>query len=100
MSIAEIIKYNNIVGRRDELTTPGNQVPAEALKTDNNVLMPIAVSSGMLYERDTSATEVITLSPPTGTGLMTWRIQVIGTVTVALAIVACGIIIIKKKVLK
>ena len=54
----------------------------------------------LVYERDTSATEVITLSPPTGSGLLTWKLQVIAATTAGLAIIAGGIILIKKKILK
>lgn len=99
-NIAEIIKYNNIVGRRDELTIPGNQDPAKALKKDANLGTSSTVSDGMKYERDTSATEVITLSPPTGTGLMTWKLQVLAATTAGLTIIVGGIVLIKKKVLK
>lgn len=99
-NIAEIIKYNNRVGRRDESSIPGNVDPAKALETNIDLTTPTTVSAGMKYDRDTSATEVITLSPPTGTGLMTWKLQVVASVTAGLAIVAGGIIFIKKKVLR
>ncbi len=99
-NVAEIIKYNNKVGRRDELTIAGNQVPALALEKHVDLTTPPTVSSGMQYERDTSATEVITLSPPFGSELSTWKLQVIGSITAGLAVVAGGIVLIKKKVLK
>lgn len=99
-NIAEIIKYNNKVGRRDELSIPGDQEPAKALETNISMTTPTTVSAGMAYQRDTSATEVITLSPPTGTGLMTWKLQVAATITAGLAIIAGGIVLIKKKILK
>ena len=99
-NIAEIIKYENAVGRRDELTVPGNQNPAEALETRTDIGRNPTVSSGMVYERDTSATEVITLSPPTGSSLMVWKMQVALASTVGLIILCGGIILIKKKVLK
>ena len=99
-NVAEIIKYNNKVGRRDELTIAGNQVPALALEKHVDLTTPPTVSSGMQYERDTSATEVITLSPPFGSELSTWKLQVIGSIAAGLAVVAGGIVLIKKKVLK
>lgn len=99
-NIAEIIRYNNTVGRRNGLTIAGNQVPATALEKDVAITTPTTLSAGMLYESDTSVTEVITLAPPTGTGLMTWKLQVIGSVTLGLVIIAGGIVLIKKKVLK
>ena len=54
----------------------------------------------MKYQRDTAATEVITLSPPFGSELMIWKLQVIASITVGLGIIAGGIVLIKKKVLK
>ncbi len=99
-NIAEIIKYNNKVGRRDELTIVGNQVPAQALIDKNIMKADGTVSAGMQYERDTSATEVITLSPPFGSELSTWRLQVLGSITLGLAVVAGGIVVIKKRILK
>lgn len=101
-NIAEIIKYENIVGRRDELTVPGNQDPAKALETINTIGRPTTGSiadNAMKYERDTSVTEVITLSPPTGTELTTWKLQILAVTTVALILLGSGIIVIKKKVL-
>lgn len=97
-NVAEIIRYENIVGRRDELTIPGNQNPASALETEINT--ETTVSAGMKYERDTSATEVITLSPPTGSSLTVWKMQVVATTAIGLVILCGGIIWIKKKVLK
>ena len=49
---------------------------------------------------DQSATEVVTLTPPTGANLMNvMTLQILLVVLVALVIVAIGIVIIKKKVL-
>lgn len=84
-NIAEILEYNNTVGRRDEEVILGNLNPAEVTNTE---------------ERDTSATEVITLAPPTGSGLSIWKIQIIATVSIGLLIITGGIILIKKKILK
>ena len=51
-------------------------------------------------ERDTSATELVTLTPPTGieTGIEL-TLQVLEVSVVGLAIIAIGIVVIKKKVL-
>ncbi len=99
-NITEIIRYNNKVGRRDELTIAGNTMPAK-LKAD------ISKNSGepdllnhKIIERDTSATEVITLSPPTGSSIMIWRLQVAASIIAGLAVIAGGIVFIKKKILK
>ena len=101
-SVAEILRYNNKVGRRDELTIAGNQNPAEVSKgsrpTHGREMKE--VSDTFVYERDTSATEVITLSPPTGSSREVWRAQVMTAITVGLAIVAGGIVWIKKKIVK
>ena len=100
-NVAEIIKYNNKVGRRDELSIAGNQVPAKALEDKNPVeALEGTISAGMQYERDTSATEVITLSPPFGSELSTWKLQVLGSITAGLAVIAGGIVVIKKRILK
>ena len=99
-NIAEIIKYNNTVGRRDELIIVGNQNPAEALDTKVSITSSETLSDTMVYERDTSATEVITLAPPTGAELSMWKLQFIAAITGGLIILAGGVILIKKKVLK
>ncbi len=98
-NIAEIIRYNNKVGRRDELTIAGNQNPAE-IKNESDPLNPDLLNHNKTYERDTSATEVITLSPPFGSSILVWRLQVAASITAGLAIVAGGIVFIKKKLLK
>lgn len=87
-NVAEIVKFEGTVGKRDIETTPGNTVPANGE----------FVAS--LEERDTSATELITLTPPTGANLTNIiGIQLILVILVGLLIVAVGIIVIKKKVL-
>lgn len=99
-NVAEIIKYNNKVGRRDELSIAGDQNPATAFEKTPGLWQEETVSAGMPYQRDTSASEMITLSPPFGSGLSSWRLQVIGTIAVSLVVVAGGIVVIKKKILK
>ena len=87
-NIAEIVKFQNTVGRRDALTVTGNANPKlgefpEALK-----------------ERDSSATELITFTPPTGIETeVTMTTQILIVIAIAAVIVVGGILIIKKKVL-
>ena len=87
-NIAEIVKFQNTVGRRDALAVTGNANPKlgefpEALK-----------------ERDSSATELITFTPPTGVETkVTMITQVLIVIAIASVIVVGGILIIKKKVL-
>ena len=88
-NIAEIVKLENTAGRRDVTTIAGNADPK---------LGEFAVS---LTERDSSATELITFTPPTGMNARTILTLQIALATVAgLAIVAIGIVVIKKKILK
>ena len=87
-NIAEIVKYESASGRRDYTTLPGNANPVEGE-------FATAIS-----ERDSSATELVTLTPPTGIDpKMELTIQVLAITVVALGIVAIGIVFIKKKVL-
>ena len=87
-NIAEIVKFQNTVGRRDALAVTGNANPKlgefpEALK-----------------ERDSSATELITFTPPTGIEAgVTMTTQILIVIAIAAVIVVGGILIIKKKVL-
>ena len=54
-----------------------------------------------LKERDSSATELVTFTPPTGIRAeSTLTLQILAVVLIALVIVSVGIVIIKKKVLK
>ena len=87
-NLAEVVKFENEVGRRDIIAIPGNADPKLGEFTTS------------LYERDQSATEVVTLTPPTGINVFGFiSVQVLLTVLVALVILAVGIVIIKKKVL-
>lgn len=87
-NIVEIIKLENTVGRRDVRTIAGNAVPSEG------------AYATALKEPDSSATEVITLSPPTGdTSNNTIVIQLIITILIGTIAIAVGIVFIKKKVL-
>ena len=95
-NIAEIVKIENSVGRRDITVTPGNSNP----KGSKNEESSMGEFASGLKERDSSATELVTFTPPTGIetqNVMTSQILII--IVVALGIVAVGIVTIKKKVL-
>ena len=88
-NIAEIVKIENSVGRRDIVAVPGNANPT------------LGEFEVALKERDSSATELVTFTPPTGINSETvMTIQILAAVVVALAVIAIGIVVIKKKVLK
>ena len=88
-NIAEIVKYENISGRRDEATIPGNANP-EAEQFEES-----------LAERDQSATELVTFTPPTGLEVdKGMTLQVLFISGIALVILAVGVVVIKKTVLK
>ena len=87
-NLSEVLRFENEVGRRDILAIPGNADPSVG---------PFETS---LAERDQSATEVVTLTPPTGADyarLITFQVLIV--VLIGLVIVAVGIVVIKKKVL-
>lgn len=95
-NLAEIIKAENIVGRRDIKSIAGNVNPFQL----NEHGEPVGEYVASLAEPDSSATELITLSPPTGIDSTESRtFQLILVVLIATIIVAVGIVIIKKKVL-
>ena len=99
-NIAEIIKVENTVGRRDIRTIAANTSTYELADGATGYDETVDIYTISNDEPDTSATEVITLSPPTGldTGLQL-TLQIIAIVLVAGVILAAGIIVIKKKVL-
>jgi len=88
-NVAEIVKFENSVGRRDQVAIPGNANPK------------LGEFEVALNERDSSATELVTFTPPTGIEAHSIiSIQVLIVIVASLVIVAVGIVIIKKKVLK
>lgn len=90
-NLAEIIKFENTAGRRDSRNIAGNANPY-------NVDGIYAAAQGK--EKDASATEVITLSPPTGLSAEESRLtQLILVVLISVTLVAIAIVVIKKKVL-
>lgn len=87
-NLAEIVKIQNTVGRRDMLTIPGNANPI------------LGEFTASIKERDASATELVTFTPPTGIEVeVPITAQILIVTLIALVIVAVGIVIIKKKVL-
>ena len=93
-NIAELVKLENNVGRRDIKTIAGNVDPKGGSLGEGEF-------AASLDERDSSATEIVTFTPPTGLGLQTSLIIEILIVSIAaLAIVGTGIVLIKKYVVK
>jgi len=96
-NLAEIIKVENTAGRRDSRNIAGNANPYE-LSGGEPIGVYAVANQGR--EKDASATEVITLSPPTGLSPAESRVlQLILVTTISIVIVAVAIVIIKKKVL-
>lgn len=95
-NLAEIIKTENTVGRRDVKAVAGNVNPFALDETAT----PMGVYAASKFERDSSATELITLSPPTGIDSTENRTaQLVFVILIAAVILAVGIFVIKKKVL-
>ena len=87
-NITEIVKFENSAGRRDEAALVGNANPV------------IGEFKTAIQERDSSATELITFTPPTGNDVKdTLLPQILATVIVSLVIIATGVVVIKKGVL-
>ena len=98
-NLAELIKVENTAGRRDARNIPGNVNP---YKLDETTGEPVGVYAAATQgkEKDASATEVITLSPPTGLSPTESRtLQLVLVITISITIIAVSIVIIKKKVL-
>ena len=90
-NLAEIVEIENTAGRRDARNIAGNANP---YNTDGI----FAAAQGK--EKDVSATEVITLSPPTGLNAKESRtLQLILVILISVTLGAVAIVIIKKKVL-
>ena len=98
-NLAEIISTENKVGRRDMTAVYGN-----VNKKDGNgegILKEKGEFMAALEERDSSATEKITFTPPTGqTAKTELTNQIIIGAALGIVVMAAGIILIKKKVLK
>lgn len=115
-NIAEVLVYSNSVGRRDEMAVPGNAQIARGeyvaatgykngeLLTDYEGAKEVKVNEEILHlngERDTDAPNYITLTEPTGISIRKYnQKQYIAAIVVSGVILAAGIVVIKKKVLK
>ena len=84
-NVAEVVKAMNTVGRRNINVVVGNANPK------------FGEFEVALKEKDSSATELVTFTPPTGIDMNTNLMnQVIIITTVALMIVGAGVIVIKR----
>ena len=115
-NIAEVLVYSNSVGRRDEMAVPGNSQVARGeyiaatgykdgeLVTDYEGAKEVEVEGTILHlngERDTDAPNYITITEPTGISLREYnQKQYIIAIMIAGIILAIGIVVIKKKVIK
>ena len=87
-NVVEIVKLDNTAGRRDVKTIAGNIAPK------------LGEFDQGAEERDGSATEVITFSPPTGLSQrQQFNLQIAIGCIIGMTILAAGIVLIKKKVL-
>lgn len=100
-NLAEIIKYENTVGRRDIRAIAGNASTYELEKDAPDYTYTVGLYQIAGKEPDTSATEVVTLTPPTGLDSGTKLIaQIVITALISGIVLIAGIVLIKKKVLK
>ena len=103
-NMAEIVKIENSVGRRDMFVVTGNANPVGGIMStleDGTESFTADIFAEAHKERDSSATEVVTFAPPTGIkAQVPLTMQVLLISVIALAIVAVGVVIIKKTVLK
>ena len=96
-NLAEIVKFENSVGRRNITAVPGNCNPKELNQEGD----PIGEFGASIKEIDSSATELVTFIPPTGIETEdVMQNQIIITILAGLTIIAVGIVVIKKKILK
>ena len=88
-NIAEVVKIENTVGRRDITIIQGNTNPKYG-EFEQSVA-----------ERDTSSTELVTFTPPSGLSDKEGKVfsQALVVISIGLVIVGAGVVIIKKKVL-
>ena len=84
-NVSEIVKGMNTVGRRDIKVVSGNANPK------------LGEFTVAIKERDSSATELVTFTPPTGIDVnKNLMNQILIMTTVALMIVGAGVVIIKR----
>ena len=101
-NLAEIVKYENSAGRRDVVTIPGNASPKGSVEVVGaKKVVNEGEFAGALLERDTSATEVITFTPPTGQEVqIVLATEVLIMALISLTLIVIGIVIIKNRVIK
>ncbi len=115
-NIAEVLSYSNTVGRRDELAVPGNAEVARGeylaatgydngeLKTDYEGAKEVEVNGTVLHlngERDADAPNYVTLTEPTGISIREYNKRNYAiAITISGIILAAGIVLIKKKIIK
>ena len=110
-NIAEIVKIENSVGRRDVKSVTGNANPrgmlisATVYEDSGAIRAEARVMKGEFYaalaETDASATELVTFTPPTGqdtNSVITTEVLI--AIIAALVLMIVGTIVIKKKALK
>ena len=102
--MAEIVKIENSVGRRDMFVVTGNANPVGGIMStleDGTENFTADIFAEAHKERDSSATEVVTFAPPTGIRAeATLTTQILLISLVSLVILAVGVVILKKTVLK
>lgn len=115
-NIAEIISYSNTVGRRDEMAVPGNSEVARGeyiaatgyengnLVTDYSGAKEMTIGGTVMHlggERDADAPNYVTISEPTGISIREIKKQNYAiAILVSGIILAAGIVVIKKKIIK
>lgn len=116
-NIAEILTYSNTVGRRDEMSVPGNSQVAKGeylaatgyqngqLNTDYEGAKETEVSGQILHlngERDSDAPNYVTITEPTGISTREYNNSHYYPIIILISciILAIGIIIAKKKIKK
>ncbi len=115
-NIAEVLSYSNTVGRRDEQSVPGNSQVARGeyiaatgykngeIVTDYEGAKEVTIGENILHlngERDSDAPNYITIAEPTGISNIEHNKKNIAVVIIISGIIlAVGIVVIKKKIIK
>ena len=115
-NIAEVLSYSNTVGRRDSQAVPGNAEVARGeylaatgydngtIVTDYTGAKEVEQNRTVLHlngERDADAPNYITLSEPTGISIREYNKKNYAiAIVISGIILAAGIVIIKKKIIK
>lgn len=115
-NIAEVLSYSNTVGRRDSQAVPGNAEVARGeylaatgydngtLVTDYKGAKEVEQNGAVLHlngERDADAPSYVTLSEPTGISIREYNKKNYAiAIVISGIILAAGIVVIKKKIIK